>query len=380
MTRRGKHQVTRVAPVALRHAVRFVLLSSGFLVVIALMALTEGIVLWLAGTRYSPKGSLHTVSVGDFSISANGEWGVSRICVARKSPGSLVHDVVLHNLRDQSAERLHLSRFRPGYAAVSPAAEAVAIAGWDGSIRICSGSPNRGASHSEDGEWLRRLDGPSVPFNCLGFSPDGCLLAAAGNRFTCLWRWPSGELLHKWPRDGGLSMLLSFSSDSRRILSFGTKGKVCLWDTSTGQAINVIAPDDGRVVGGALSPNAGLAALASDSEVRVYSLANDEALWWRPISGPPITFSPDGSFLATTAGGGRQRCIRVYDASSGKHLCELTGHDAPIAGLGFACDGLLYSWDTPGVIRAWNVERHREQWHFSTLTWACNDRSFREAP
>jgi len=131
---------------------------------------------------------------------------------------------------------------------------------------------------------------------------------------------------------------------------------------------------------GVLSPDARLAALAADSEVRVYSLASGEELWRRPISGPSIAFSPQGRFLATTAGGRRDCCSSVYNTASGMFLCELTGHDAPIAGLTFACDGLLYSWDTRGVIRAWNVEQHREQWHFSVLAWASNDRSFRGVP
>ena len=380
MTGRGRRQAGQVAPVVLRHTIRFVLLSGGMFVVIAAMAFMEGIVLWLAGTRYSPKSSLTRTSVGDFSISANGEWAVSRISLSRKSLGSVVHDVLLHNLRDQRTERLHVGSCRPGYVAVSPTAETIAIAGWDGSLRIWNGLPNRGASYSMDGQCLRLPDGPPVRFSCLVFSSDGCLLAAEGNRSTCLWRWPSGELLHQWPHDGGLPGLLSFSSDSRRILVLGTQGRVCLRDTSTGQAINVISPDDGPVAIGALSPDARLAALVSNSAVRVYSLAGGEELWRRPIGGPSIAFSPDGRFLAATAAGSRGYCCRVYNASGGMFLCDLTGHDAVITGLSFACDGLLYSWDTRGVIRAWNVEQQRQQWCFSLLTWASNDRSFRGAP
>ena len=82
---------------------------------------------------------------------------------------------------------------------------------------------------------------------------------------------------------------------------------------------------------------------------------------------------------AVGSDGGYSR-IDVYDATSGQRMCRLTGHDGLFPGLAFALDGLLYSYDLQGVIRAWNIEHQREQWCFYTLAWASDNRCFHEAP
>jgi WD40 repeat protein len=147
--------------------------------------------------------------------------------------------------------------------------------------------------------------------------------------------------------------------------------------------MGAISTQKGYVFDATLSRDARLAAVADSSQrLRVYSLVNNEELWCLSDSGLSIALSPDGRFLATdryAVGTGRCGRIRVYGASSGQHLCELSGHDLPVAQIAFASDGLLYSWDVGGVIRAWNVESQREQWSFSTLTWGSNAPPFRKA-
>ncbi len=231
-------------------------------------------------------------------------------------------------------------------------------------------------------ERLRPLECAPDKHTRLSFSPNGRLLAATGERFTHAWRWPGGELLQKRPHQEGAAKYLSFSSDSRHVLSPGPKGEVCLWDAYTGQTIKTISTNDGYVVNAAVSPDARLAAFADfNHKVRMYSLANDDELWCQSTSGRSIAFSLDNRFLATVgyaSGADRHWRINVHDASSGQHLFELTGHNTPIAGIAFASDGLLYSWDIRGVIRGWNVESQCEQWSFSTFAWASKDPTFRE--
>jgi WD40 repeat protein len=348
------------------------------------MAFAEALVIWLAGAGFANTSMPQKVSLGDFSISANGEWGVSRISYQSKAQRRIVHDVVLHNLRGQNAVRLHIGHYRPQSVAVSTTGDIVAIACEDGSIRVGSASPGREPRLSADHARLRPLDRTPENPVCLAFSPDGRLLAATGTRLTCVWQWPDGKLLQEWPHSGVDAKFLSFTDDSRRVLLPGPEGEVLLCDAYTGQPVKIIraiSPEDGYAVfRAAVSHDARLAAVAvSCRELRVYSLVNNEELWRRSTSGISITFSPDGRFLATdrfALGSSGSWRITVYDAFSGQHLCDLTGHSVPIARVAFASDGLLYSWDPGGLIRAWNVESQCEQWSFSTLSWASNHPSF----
>jgi WD40 repeat protein len=57
--------------------------------------------------------------------------------------------------------------------------------------------------------------------------------------------------------------------------------------------------------------------------------------------------------------------IRIFSAENGQVLGELHGHDAGISALVFGPNGTLYSGDRMGVIRSWDLEAQREQWHFS---------------
>jgi len=325
----------------------------------------------------------HKVSIGDLAISPNGEWGVSRITFDN---GTLreptTHDIVLHNLGGQDAVRLHIAHYRPQYVAVSPVSDDLAITCLDGSIRIWSGLSDNGRGLSVTDERTRPFAQTSDYLKRAAFSPDGRLLAAVGSRFIHVWRWPSGELLQTRPIEKNQYEYLSFSGDSRHVLSPESKGEVCLWDAYTGRTVKAISPDNGFVVDAALSPDAKLAALfVSYREVRVYSLASGEELWRDTRltdRASSITYSLDSRFLATTGYHRGVRTILLFDAISGQIMCELRGHDALISGLAFGPDGLLYSSDVRGFIRSWNIEQQCEQWHFSTLEWGSNNRLFHE--
>ena len=360
----------------------FLFLTIGFLVLISLMTLAEALVIRLRWPRLMDQSLPHKVSIGDLAISPNGEWGVSRISFRNGKANGVIHDVVLYNLRGQDAVGLHIGRYRPQYVAVSPVSDDVAITCSDGSIRIGSGLSDCERGLPVADERLRPFAQTSDYFTRPAFSPDGRLLAAVGGRFIHVWRWPSGELLQKRPIDELAYAYLSFSGDSKHVLSAGSKGEVCLWDAFTGKTVKVISPDNGFVVDAALSPDAKLAALfVSYREVRVYRLASGEELWRdvRPtFQGKSIAYSQDGRFLATTVYHRGVRTIMLLDAISGQIMCELRGHDALISGLAFGPDGLLYSSDVRGFIRSWNIEQQCEQWHFSTLEWGSNNRLFHE--
>jgi WD40 repeat protein len=366
----------------LRRIARFVLLSSAFLILVSLMAFGEALVVWLRWPHLANPSFSHNVSITDFAMCPNGQWGASRINFYTKEH-VLTSDVILCNLHEQNAFRLRIGRCRPQYVAVSPVSEELAITCLDRSIRIWSGFSDCEASLSEADGQLRPFARTSDHLEWLTFSPNGRLLAAVGSHFIHVWQWPGGELLHKRPRDERALPYLSFSGDSQHVLSPGAGGEVCLWDAYTGRTTAATFPGDSSVTNAALSPDAKCAALFSGRGLCVYRFADGEELWrdtrsassaWRPIA-----YSLDGGFLATTASNCGARII-VFDAAGGQVARELGGHDAPITGLAFARDGRLYSSDVKGVIRSWDVAQQRELWDFYLLERVSINRSFLEDP
>jgi WD40 repeat protein len=151
----------------------------------------------------------------------------------------------------------------------------------------------------------------------LAFSRDSKLLAWQGHtkETICLLAVPSGKEL--CTLKGHLDQVfdVSFSPDSKRLVSGGMDGTVRVWDVSTGKE---------------LSP-------------RRY-----------PESGGHVTVSPDGTLLATA---GLDRHIRLWSAESGKEVGRLSDASGWFSAVAFTPDGrgliavretTRSLWDVPG--------------------------------
>ncbi|MBL8796473.1 MAG: hypothetical protein JNM56_21415, partial [Planctomycetia bacterium] len=70
-----------------------------------------------------------------------------------------------------------------------------------------------------------------------------------------------------------------------------------------------------------------------------------------------LAVSADGKQLAT---GGMDRTVRVWSASDGKKLHELTGHAADVLAVAFHPDGQsVVSGDMFGVVKQWDIQQGR---------------------
>jgi WD40 repeat protein len=63
-------------------------------------------------------------------------------------------------------------------------------------------------------------------------------------------------------------------------------------------------------------------------------------------------FSPDGSVLATSGGGG----VRLFDPATGEQILELRGHETPVCSLSFNADGSMLASQSPGEVRVWALD------------------------
>ncbi len=218
---------------------------------------------------------------------------------------------------------------------------------------------------AQTGELVRRLEGHDPKASSFGgvrsvvFDPDGRWLYSGGDdRRIIRWSGPAGTKLAEWEAPGQVCAL-ALSPDGKVLTSGGTDDVVTLWSTETGKKLGTLKDHTGAIAspkGLAFSPDGKRLASASyDKTARIWGLETNKRLrtlkWHDCLQA--IAYDPAGKLVATA---GNDRRIVLWDADSGRQLRQLVGHTNIVFGLAFDSTGnRLLSASRDSTMRLWDV-------------------------
>jgi WD40 repeat protein/tRNA A-37 threonylcarbamoyl transferase component Bud32 len=250
------------------------------------------------------------------------------------------------------------------------------------------------------GQQLMVLKGHESGIGDVAISPDGkCIVSASADKTAKVWDMATGAELMTLRGHDGMVGSVAFSPDGARIVTGGESGAIKVWDAAKGTELVTLLGHLSRVTGVAFSLDGKhIVSSSYDETIKTWDLGVDH-LATLTLEGRynSMAFSPDGRHMVT--GGGEDKAIRVWDvvtrdelmkidgdggcvsfspdakriisadgndinvwdASSGKKLMILSGHEDQIWSMSYSPDGTrIVSGGRDKTVRIWNADTGAE--------------------
>ncbi len=204
----------------------------------------------------------------------------------------------------------------------------------------------------------------------VAFSHGGTLAAGLDNGRVDLWKVETGERITTFRHGDWGGVTVVFSTDGTKLASGSGHQTIKLWEIETMRELGAWEVQRGSDnywdISVDFSPDGTrLASGFQDGTVRLWDVATRTkaaTLEGHTDRVASVSFSPDGSLLASAGGGRDDRTVKLWDMGTHTEVATLRGHTDRLQSVAFSGPhgDTLASGSSDRTVRLWDVTEHEE--------------------